>query len=73
VGIGGLIAGQVAAKTGLLVLALAFLKKGFILVLVFGAALLRKFKSLFGVKTPAVAEQPPAPPESTAPDSDKDS
>jgi uncharacterized membrane-anchored protein len=33
VGIGGLIAGKVAAKAGLLVLALAFLKKGFVLVL----------------------------------------
>ena len=33
VGIGGLIAGKVAAKAGLLILLLAFLKKGFILVL----------------------------------------
>ena len=32
VGIGGLIAGKVLAKTGLLVLALAFLKKGWILI-----------------------------------------
>ena len=33
VGIGGLIAGKVAAKAGLLILLLAFLKKGFVLVL----------------------------------------
>lgn len=33
VGIGGLIAGKVVAKTGLLILALAYLKKGFLLVL----------------------------------------
>lgn len=33
VGIGGLIAGKVAAKAGLMILLLAFLKKGFILVL----------------------------------------
>jgi uncharacterized membrane-anchored protein len=46
-GIGGLIAGKVAAKLGLLALALAFLKKGFVLVLVAGAALLRGLKSLF--------------------------
>lgn len=71
VGIGGLIAGQVAAKTGLLVLALAFLKKGFILVLVFGAALLRKIKSLFGLKTTGVAV--PAPAETTAADNDSTS
>lgn len=45
VGIGGLIAGQVAAKTGFLVLALAFLKKGFVIVLVFAAAIWRKIKS----------------------------
>ncbi|MEO5614759.1 MAG: DUF2167 domain-containing protein [Cypionkella sp.] len=58
VGIGGLIAGQVAAKTGLLVLALAFLKKGFILVLLVGAALLGKLKSLFGGKPAAPSAQP---------------
>jgi uncharacterized membrane-anchored protein len=51
VGIGGLIAGQVAAKTGLLALALVFLKKGFVLVLIFGAALLNKVKSFFTGKT----------------------
>jgi uncharacterized membrane-anchored protein len=34
VGIGGLIAGKVVAKTGLLLLLLAFLKKGIILVIV---------------------------------------
>jgi uncharacterized membrane-anchored protein len=34
VGIGGLIAGKVVAKTGLLLVLLAFLKKGFVLVLV---------------------------------------
>ena len=33
VGIGGLIAGKVLAKTGLLVMLMAFLKKGFILLL----------------------------------------
>lgn len=33
VGIGGLIAGKVAAKAGLLIVLLAFLKKGFILLL----------------------------------------
>jgi uncharacterized membrane-anchored protein len=43
VGIGGLIAGKVAAKTGLLVLLLAFLKKGFVLVLLPVAWVFNKF------------------------------
>jgi len=46
-GIGGLIAGKVAAKLGLLALALVFLKKGFVLVLVAAAALVRMVKGLF--------------------------
>ena len=45
VGIGGLIAGKVAAKAGLLVLALAFLKKGFVLILL---PLIWLKKKLFG-------------------------
>lgn len=58
VGIGGLIAGQVAAKTGLLVVLLAFLKKGFVLVLLVGGAVLGKLKSWLGRKTPANPSQP---------------
>ncbi len=46
-GIGGLIAGKIAAKLGLLALALAFLKKGFVIVLIAGVAMLRGLKSLF--------------------------
>jgi uncharacterized membrane-anchored protein len=55
-GIGGLIAGKLLAKAGILAIALAFLKKGFVIVLVaLGAALggLRRFIArLFG-KAPA--------------------
>lgn len=58
VGIGGLIAGQVAAKTGLLVVLLAFLKKGFVLVLLVGGAVLGKLKSWFGSKPAAVPPEP---------------
>lgn len=47
VGIGGLIAGTVASKSGFLLLALAFLKKGFILLLVPAIWLKKK---LFGAK-----------------------
>jgi uncharacterized membrane-anchored protein len=45
VGIGGLIAGKVAAKAGLIILLLAFLKKGFVLVLL---PLIWLKKKLFG-------------------------
>ncbi|MBL4930129.1 DUF2167 domain-containing protein [Tabrizicola sp. KVB23] len=48
VGIGGLIAGKVAAKAGLLVLLLAFLKKGAILVLL---PLIWLKNKLFGKKS----------------------
>jgi uncharacterized membrane-anchored protein len=44
VGIGGLIAGKLAAKAGLLVVLLAFLKKGFILVLMPVIWLVNKFR-----------------------------
>lgn len=51
VGIGGLIAGKVAAKAGLLVVLLAFLKKGLVLVLLPLAWVWSKVKSkLFGRK-----------------------
>lgn len=45
VGIGGLIAGKVAAKTGLLLVLLAFLKKGIVLILLPLAALWNKIKT----------------------------
>ena len=46
-GIGGLIAGKLAAKAGLFVLALAFLKKGIVLVFIVLAGLWRAIKGLF--------------------------
>lgn len=51
-GIAALIAGKVVAKTGFLVLLLAFAKKGIILILAFGAAGLRWVKSRFGTPKP---------------------
>lgn len=47
-GIGGLITGKVLAKAGLLALGLAFLKKGWILIVVAIAALLGSIGKLFG-------------------------
>lgn len=49
IGIGGLIAGKLAAKAGLLVVLVAFLKKGFVLVLL---PLIWLKNKLFGRKTP---------------------
>ncbi|MEZ5776436.1 MAG: DUF2167 domain-containing protein [Hyphomicrobiaceae bacterium] len=49
-GIGGLIAGKLAAKAGLLALALAFLKKGFVLVIAALAAVGGLVRRLFGRK-----------------------
>ena len=49
-GIGGLIAGKVAAKLGLLALGLVFLKKGFVLVLLAVGALWKGITSLFSRK-----------------------
>ncbi|HXV31931.1 MAG TPA: DUF2167 domain-containing protein [Sinorhizobium sp.] len=58
-GMAGLIAAgagaKVAAKAGLLAIALAFLKKGGVLVVLAGAAILRFFKGLFGRKAPPTA------------------
>lgn len=52
-GIGGLIAGKVAAKTGLLLLGLAFLKKAWILLAVGAAGIFGKLKAMLtGRKTP---------------------
>jgi uncharacterized membrane-anchored protein len=50
-GIGGLIAGKILSKAGLLALALAFLKKGWVLVFVALAGLWRLMGRLFGRKT----------------------
>ena len=50
-GIGGLIAGKVAAKLGLLALGLVFLKKGFVLVLLAVGALWKGITSLFSRKS----------------------
>lgn len=47
-GIGGLIAGKVLAKAGVLAVALAFLKKGWILIFVAGGWLLKQLGGLFG-------------------------
>jgi Uncharacterized membrane-anchored protein conserved in bacteria len=47
-GIGGLIAGKALAKVGVFALALAFLKKGWILVLLAAGGLLRGLKRFFG-------------------------
>ena len=53
-GIGGLIAGKLLAKAGMLAVALAFLKKGWIIVLLAGGGLVRIAGGLFsrGRKTP---------------------
>lgn len=57
VGIGGLIAGKLAAKAGLLVLALAFLKKGIVLIFLPALWVWRKIKSaIFGRNTTADAD-----------------
>lgn len=47
-GIGGLIAGKVLAKAGLLAVALAFLKKGWIIILLGGGWLLKQLGGLLG-------------------------
>ena len=47
-GIGGLIAGKVLAKAGALAVALAFLKKGWILIIVAGGWLLKQLAGMFG-------------------------
>lgn len=47
-GIGGLIAGKVLAKAGILAVALAFLKKGWILIFVAGGWLLKQLAGMFG-------------------------
>ena len=46
-GIGGLIAGKVLSKAGLFALALVFLKKGWIVVVLAGAALWRGVRRVF--------------------------
>ena len=45
VGIGGLIAGKVAAKVGLIAMALVFLKKGAVVILLAGGWVVRKLFS----------------------------
>jgi uncharacterized membrane-anchored protein len=47
-GIGGLIAGKALAKVGILAIALAFLKKGWILVVLLGGGLFSWLKRMFG-------------------------
>ena len=47
-GIGGLIAGKVLAKAGILAVALAFLKKGWILIFIAGGWLLKQLGGMFG-------------------------
>ena len=47
VGIGGLIAGKVLSSTGILAVALVFLKKGAIILLLAGAWIVKKLKSVF--------------------------
>ena len=67
-GIGGLIAGKIAAKTGLLVLALVFLKKGWIIVLLALGGGWRLLKWILGGRRqPPPAGPPPAGPPPTGP------
>ena len=47
-GIGGLIAGKAMAKAGILAIALAFLKKGWILVVLLVGGLFSSVKRFFG-------------------------
>lgn len=58
-GMAGLIAAgagaKLAAKAGMLAIALAFLKKGGVLIVLAGAAVLRFVKGIFGRKTPPTA------------------
>jgi uncharacterized membrane-anchored protein len=57
--VAGLVGAKVAAKFGLLALALVFLKKAWIVVLVAVSGIGAFFKRLFGRRTPAVAAPPP--------------
>lgn len=54
-GIGGLIAGKVAAKAGLFVLLAAFLKKGWILVLLLLGAVWKAVRSMMGKRAEATS------------------
>ncbi|HVM79089.1 MAG TPA: DUF2167 domain-containing protein [Stellaceae bacterium] len=61
--VAGLVGAKVAAKFGLLALALVFLKKAWILVVIALSGVGAFFKRLFGRRSPAVAAPPPPSPQ----------